>query len=192
MFRLSWMVCCVSLVLAACVEQKQTVRVDNELNRLSAVAVVAPGFAMERGATLAWRSEVLLLRSESVVEAGVSVSPATVQSAIEKQLQQQGHSFVSVEQANYVLIAAIVLGESEEGRDLGELARLYPSLEGVSDTLEKGTLMVGLSRPGSPVILWRAALQAYLADDPSQQQSAQRLQAVIASLFGTLPMQSAQ
>lgn len=189
MFRLGWVVCCLCLVLLACVEQKQTLRVDNELNKLSAVAVVAPGFAMEPSATLAWRSEVLLLRSEVVAEAGAAIDSAVVKSAIENQLQLQGHRFADVDQADYLLIAAIVLGDNAKARNLKELARLYPSLENVSGTLEKGTLLIGLSRPGSPVVLWRAALQAYLAEVPNQQQSELRLQAVIASLFATLPMQ---
>ena len=57
-----------------------------------------------------------------------------------------------------MLIAVVVLGESKQGEEFFELARMYPSLEYISEILEKGILMLGLSRPECPVILWRAGI----------------------------------
>jgi hypothetical protein len=176
--------------LSSCVKQP-VYEAPDELSRVSAVAVTSPGFILEKGATLSWRSDILWLRSDKFASKGNPVNQMNLQGTINQQFRALGYNVTPVNTASdYVLIGAIVLGDSEKGKDLEELARLYPSLEYISQSLEKGTLMVGLSRPGSPVILWRAGIQAFIAEDLSKPERQQRLQAIVRSLVRTLPMES--
>ncbi len=175
-------------ILSACVEQP-VYEAPDELARVSAVAVTSPGFSLEKGATLAWRREILWLRSAKFSDADNVVNRINLQSAIETQFRQLGYPVNPVNTpTDYVLIAAIVLGDSEKGRDFTELARMYPSLEYITESLDKGTLMVGLSRPGSPVVLWRAGIQAFIAEDLTMEERQLRLQAIVRSLVRTLPI----
>ncbi len=185
------LLCTVSLlvVLSACVEQP-VYEAQDELSRVSAVAVSSPGFELEKGASLAWRRDILWLRSDKFANANNPVNKMNLQAAINQQFQQLGYTVNPVSTpSDYVLIGAIVLGDSEKGKDFEELAQLYPSLEYISESLEKGTLMVGLSRPGSPVVLWRAGIQAFIAEDLSMQERQQRLAAIVRSLVRTLPIE---
>ena len=115
-----------------------------------------------------------------------------MRATIERQLQQMGFYFVGDSgSADYVVLAAVVLGESKKGKAFEELAQMYPSLEYLSETLEKGTLMMAMSRPGSPLILWRSGLQTFIAEDIPDEQRQQRLHSVVRMLLGTLPLESA-
>ena len=190
--RLPQLFVCLSLgllFLAACSEQPAKASYPDELSRLSAVAVTSTGFSLEPGSSLGWRTEVIWLQGDNSHELPPGVNSQGLRTELERQLQAMGHSFVAAdESADYVLIAAVILGESEAGDEFIELAKLYPSLEYVSQTLEKGSLLVGLSRPGSPVILWRAGIQAFIAENLTPAQRQQRLEAIVRSLLRTLPI----
>lgn len=179
------------ILLNACIETKVLPVVD-PLNRLSAVAVGSPNFSLPIGATLAWRNDVIWLRGKNLPEEYGKTNGDIYSSVIEQQLMAQGYRFtLNVQQADYVLIAAAVMGESEKGDAFQDLAKLHPSLEEFSEGLEKGTLMLAVSRPGSPLILWRAAIQAYIAEGLEMSERMARLNAVVRSLLDTLPMGSA-
>ncbi|ARN75991.1 hypothetical protein [Oceanicoccus sagamiensis] len=187
-----WLVISLTVLLSACVEQP-VYEAPDELSRVSAVAVSSPGFSLEPGASIAWRRDILWLRSDQFASAANPVNRINLQATLNQQFQQLGYRIDPVNTpSDYVLIAAIVLGDSDKGRDFEELARLYPSLEYISENLETGTLMVGLSRPGSPVILWRAGIQAFIAEDLAMDKRQQRLESIIRSLLRTLPLKGAE
>lgn len=181
----------IAMTVASCGHQEKTPQLDDELSRVSAVTVTSPGFSLEAGARLAWRSDVLWMKSDEFSNRGNPVSQLPVRAIIERQLQQMGFYFVGdSHSADYVIVAAVVLGDSKQAKAFEALARMYPSLEHISETLEKGTLMMALSRPGSPLILWRSGLQAFIAEDISAEQRQQRLYSVVRMLLSTLPLEA--
>jgi len=138
----------------------------------------------------AWRRELLWLQSDEFSDVGNPVSQVPVRAVIERQLQQMGFNFVGDSgSADYVVLAVVVLGESKKGQAFEELAQMYPSLEYLSETMEKGTLTMALARPSSPLILWRSGLEAFIAEDISAEQRRQRLHSVVRMLLGTLPLE---
>lgn len=178
-----------SVLLLACTAPRSELdTLTPELSRISAVAVTSPGFELPPNASLSWRAKVIWLQAEDIPP-DRQLNESTIQRAIEKQLVEQGYSFAgSNSLADYALVAAVVLGDSVEGKALKELARIYPSLGQVSQTLDKGTLLVGISRPRSPHILWRGAVQVFLAEEASPELRTKRIESVMRSLFATLPV----
>ena len=85
------------------------------------------------------------------------------------------------------MIAAVILGDSEQGKAIKELARLYPELGANTVNLEKGTLMFGIAYPASRRLLWRSAIQAFIAEDIALAEQQTRLQQIVASLLSNLP-----
>ncbi len=160
---------------------------DPELTQISAVSVARPGFELEPGASIAWRTELLWLGGEGIEGDSPAVAQMNIRREIERQLSERGHSWVESTDADYLMVAAVVVGDSEAGAALEELGRLYPSLSYIPRTLETGTLLVAMSRPGSPVVLWRSALQTAITHDHSQAAREARLRAVVRSLLNTLP-----
>lgn len=175
------------LLLPACQSSSEP-RMDlDNLPSVSAVAVSQSGFAIKPGETVRWRSEVLWVGDDSLENYRRVLTQLNIQQEVERQLQQHGLQFVDNAQANYALTGAVMIGETPEGVALEELARLHPSLKPLSLTLEKGTLLLALSHPSSPVILWRGAVQTFISPEIPLEQRQQRLEAVVRSLVNTLP-----
>lgn len=181
----------VTLVLGVltlgCQTQTTPVVATEELPKVSAVSVAKSGFTVNPGETISWRSEILWVGDNSLQEYRRVLTQMDIQGEVERQLQEAGLQFVASTQSEYTLTGAVIIGESPEGVALEELVRLHPSLEPLSQTLEKGTLLLALSHPGSPVILWRGAVQTFISPDIPLEQRKLRLQAVVRSLINTIP-----
>ena len=175
----------VLLSLTACSTQPAMPEFNLEVARVSAVAVAKPGFKLEAGASLAWRTELLWVGDGG---SNPALAHMDVQREIERQLKAEGFNFVADTKADYVLVAAAVIGNNRDGAALTELTRLYPGLSQVAQTLDPGTLMLGLGRPGSPVVLWRSSEQTMIDDKMASQLREARLESVVRSLLTTLPM----
>lgn len=167
-----------------------------ELSRVSAVAVTAPGFVLQQGKLLAWSGEVVWLQADNASPDDIPVTASAIQHEIETQFAELGFNFVVpsapseiiTRPPDYTLQSVAILSDSAQGLAFENLIKLYPSLEHVPSTLERGTLLMVMSRPGSPVILWRAGVQAFVADDLAPEVRRARLQAVVRSLLRTLPL----
>lgn len=177
-------------VLSACTSTETVVVQKDDLARVSAVSVVRPEFVVKRGESVAWRTEILWVGDDVNGSYREALAPLDIQGEIERQLNDMGLVFTEPASADYVLVAVVMIGESAQGSAMEELVRLYPSLGMVSRTLQKGTLMLGLSHPGSPVILWRGAIQTYLSAKIPPSERKVRLQSVVRSLVNTLPVDS--
>ncbi|MFA7555399.1 MAG: hypothetical protein WCY88_14220 [Spongiibacteraceae bacterium] len=191
-----WKTLVTSIVLAislvACVEQqpKPAIAADLKMEHVSAVAVISPGFELRFGDRLGWREDIMVMRNEEKGDYKTGINDWKLKLLIEQQLQEKGFEVVAEnESADYILFAAVILGGSDKGKEFEQLLQLYPSLRGVSDTFETGTLLMGLSRPGSPVVMWRAAIQTYIEQDSTPEEQDLRQQVVVKSLLRTMPVQ---
>jgi hypothetical protein len=176
------------LALTACVETTAKTDQADDLAKISAVTVSSPDFAIKPGDSLSWRRDVIWVQGKDLPESARNINRQNLSAEIEHQLQAKGYRFVKGNQAaDYEVIAAVILGKSEKGDALAELARLYPALGDSVHSLEKGTLMLGIARPGSKNLLWRSGIQAFIAEDPTVAQQRERLQGIVNSLLSTLP-----
>lgn len=189
----------VIVATVGCVSPNPPSRVEympTELSRVSAVAVTAPGFQLERGKLLTWSGDLIWLQAVNASADDIPVTANVIQREIEEQFAELGFSFVTpsapseliTRPPDYQLQSVAILSDSAEGLALENLIRLYPSLAHVPGTLERGTLLMVMSRPGSPVILWRAGVQAFVVEDLAPEMRNARLQTVVRSLLRTLPL----
>ena len=176
-----------AFAVTACVTEQVTSPLEQEAPRVSAVAVSQQGFAVEPGESVAWRSEILWVGNDAKAQYRTALTSLGIKQEIENQLVDEGLKLASPDQADYTIIAAVVIGDTTDGIAVQELARLYPALGVVSQTLEKGSLMIALSRPGSPLVLWRGAVQTYISADIPVETRKLRLQSVVRSLLTTIP-----
>jgi hypothetical protein len=176
------------LALWACAEQStKPAAMSPEFARVAAVSVSRQGFALQPGDNLAWRRDVIWLDS-GAAPVPEHIARVRLKSALETQLRRQGLRLVHPDQADYHIVAAMVVGDSPAGESMKELAQLYPSLEPVSEQLPSGTLLFAVSYSGSRTVLWRSAVQLMILEDLTVQQRQQRLEIGLQSLFRELPV----
>jgi len=176
------------LLLVACNSISHEPHQTKDLARLSAVTVSSPRMEIRAGDRLAWRRSIIWARSENLAETDGNISPSSIMVEIQRQLVQKGYLFESGEQKpDYHIVAAVILGDSQKGAAIAELARLYPALGDSVDELGKGTLMLGIARPGSRDFEWRSAIQLFIAENPQLSQQRERIHDTIARLLRSLP-----
>ncbi|MBL4826846.1 MAG: hypothetical protein JKY66_03900, partial [Spongiibacteraceae bacterium] len=160
----------------------------SELSNVSAVTVRSPGFSIKSGDRLEWRRPLIWVQGESLPESVNTINPRGLMVEIQRQLVNKGYVFVQGGKApDYEIVAAVILGESEKGAALAELARLYPALGDSFNSLKKGTLMMGIAQSGSRNLVWRSSVQAFIAENPSLSQQRDRVQVIVSSLLKALP-----
>ena len=122
------------------------------------------------------------------VVAGDDLEEADVRASVERALSTKGYQFVGAGMgSDYQIIAAVLMGESERAAELQEIAQIDPVLVAASKDLDRGTLIVAMNHSQSSKILWRGAVQAFLAEGLTREESALRLDAAIDRLFRGLP-----
>jgi len=174
--------------VAACAQNTPVIKPNNELSRINVISVGNNNFSLQRGDQLRWRRDIIWVQDEGLADIEKSINRQNLTHEIEKQLLAKGYPVVSGSQTTqYEIVAAVILGESDRGQALTELARLYPSLGNSHEALEKGTLMLGFSRAGSKTLDWRIAIQALLAEKPTTIQSHQRIERIVAQIMSKLP-----
>lgn len=177
-----------SLVLVACSTTAPQKKSDGEILKLSAVTVSSLGFSIKPDASFRWRRQILWAQGVNFPDDAQHLNRQQLQSLIEQRLIQKGYHFTEGSQnPDYEIIAAVILGDSEEGDTLARLARLYPELGGSPESLEKGTLMLGIAKPNSKTLLWRGAIQIFINENTSLSEQQERLRRVVASLLNDLP-----
>lgn len=192
--QLGWRRVCaflLTLFLGGCQTQtaeKPVLAEGHEFIPVSAVSVTQPGFTVRAGQRYAWRSEMLWIGEGAEGPYRRALTRLNIDREIDRQLAELGLVRVGTAEADLVLVAAVRIGESTDGAATQELARLYPSLGNVSLTLEKGTLLLALGRAGSPVVMWRGAIQTFISDNIEPSQRQERLQIIVHSLLNSLPL----
>lgn len=178
-----------TLCLSSCAGRQEPTLAEREFIPVSAVSVTQPGFAVKQGDTYAWRSEMLWIGQDAEGPYRQALTQLNIDREIDRQLAARGLHKVAVAEADLVLVAAVRIGEDDDGAAIKELARLYPSLGGVSQTLERGTLLVALAHSGSPVVLWRGAIETFISGDVEPEKRRARLEVIVRSLLNTLPQE---
>ena len=178
---------CSVVLLFACSTPYQQSAFDDELKQLSSVTVTSPGFSLDKNASFQWRRDVIVIEGDNIPDSVRNVNTRRIRYDIEKQLRSKGYRVTNNGSGQYELIAAVILGESTEGRQLEEIARFYPSLGDSLADLKKGTLMLGIARPSSTRLLWRSGIEAFIAENPTVEEQKQRLEMIVSSLLSGLP-----
>ncbi len=161
---------------------------DEAFKQSSAVSTAREGFALEQGATFGWRENIILAQDVNISsDNGFLVDD--VKFIIETELSKLGMVFVDPMDSRYAIVAAVLIGDSDEGKALSDLTKLYPTLGAVEEH-ETGTLLIGISRPGNSILLWRGAIQVFLAGEHySNDEKLARFQPLVQDLMSTIPLQ---
>ena len=186
---------CRIIVLAAVIASACAQHADSELpspreiSRISAITVSSPEFSIAAGTSFSWRSEILWHQGDSVPGPSL-LTRRDVQLAIETELARKGARFAEADEApDYSIVAAILMGESDRATELQDIIQIHPSLRPISQTLEKGTLLIAISHPGSTDLLWRGAVQVFLVEGLTRRESEIRLESAVRNLFLRFPRQ---
>ncbi len=143
----------ITAVGAGCAGQR-----EQELAASSAITFSAPGFYLEPGSTLTWRSDMVYLFDDPR-ERPENFKPF-VQQEIQAYLEAKGYRFVAAgAPSTYGLVAVVVLGEDMTATEVLNQFRLTPSFN-ASRRYEEGTLVVALYDTANEKVLWRGALQS--------------------------------
>lgn len=158
-----------------------------DMTRIAAITVVSPGFAIGANTSFAWRSDVIW--SDDDLRGSTDLlARSDVRRVIEAELARKGADFALPDEApEYLIVAAIQVGSGEPEGGLQEIVQLYPALRAVSHNLDKGTLLVAISLPGSSDLLWRGAVQVFLIDSGGRSEREARLESAVRNLFINIP-----
>ena len=146
---------------------------------------------VEYGNSLVWFSD-LIVQNENAATRATPEQAALIQETIESQLIRKDYQFTDdVDQADYMVAAALVMDGSPQSQQITELVQIFPSLAGAFNDLDQGTLPVVISPPTDPrtaPLLWRGAIQVYVVGEalsPAMRMS--RIQSLAARLISAVP-----
>ena len=190
--RIKLLTCVLSMVLiAACGSSESIPEAASDLNDLTKISVTTvgkAGFVFKTGDSFSWRRSVIWIDENGRSPQAEDPRRDNLTAAIENQFLQKGHFLsVSTPDANYEVVAATTLGDSVPAEALAALAQLSPGLNTDGSDLARGTLLIGIARPGSKDFLWRASLQGFVAEKLTPEQRSLRFNALVASLLAELP-----
>lgn len=168
------------LALVAC-----AINVTNPLSESTAVTFSQPGFWLEPGATLYWRSERIYIYDDP------GRKPDNVQPYLKQEIQGylETEKFQFVDDRNlarYGLVAVIVLGDEVTARDIMKQFGLTPSFN-ATRFFKKGTIVVALLDAASEEIVWRGSLEANISLSVSPGVRQQRVRQMTHKLLDKLP-----
>jgi len=167
-----------------------------DAHQYSVMSVTVPEFKPRHGEKIAWLSP--LIWASDAVEKD-PVAGAKVLQLISGELTRRGYQMVSEHhQADYIIGAAIVDGDSERSEELRNFFQLFPSIGTSGSKFDKSIFYVGLinsedqvllNTPGvQPVVLWRSSIKAYVLGDKLEPElRKQRMQAFIHRLMASFP-----
>ncbi len=162
-----------------------------DARRFSAVTRVDPNFRPDAGANLIWFSDLIVQDENSAVKATAD-QIALITQTIESQFIRKRYQFTNdIEQADYMVAAAVIMDDSPESQQITELVQIFPGLAGAVNDLDQGTLLVVISPPTDPrtaPLLWRGAIQVFLVSEAlSPEMRNSRLQSFTARLIAAVP-----
>ena len=145
------------LTLGACTTLTQT-PYDSPYTS-SFISVSEPGFKPQQGDSFAWLGE-----AEIIADADHNIKPETLEhlrNRFEQNMRAQGYQITpSPSSANYLISAAIILGNPITEQELVEKFDIAPSLAGGGE-YDAGTLVLRLLSPGSLRTQWRGAIEIF-------------------------------
>ena len=183
------------LTVNACVSKHQALQQD--ARQFSEISVLDPEFQPKRGDKFAWFLPIIWT-SEAIAQTPELRQMLT--QLVEQQLVAKGYQIVGdVEEADYVIGAALVDKNNQGGEVLRKFFHLFPSLNRSQTGAPVSMAMVGVIRPedvdkigeipdGSSIALWRAAISAYvLGEQVSEQVRMERFRTLTVKLMHTMP-----
>jgi|TARA_B110000902_G_scaffold222290_1_gene258369 hypothetical protein len=166
----------------------ETVEDLNELTMISLASVGKVGFTFKAGDSFAWRRDIIWIDENGLLPPAGDPRRASLTAAVENRFLSKGYFLgINTPDANYEVVVATTLGDSVPAGALAALAQLSPGLNSDGSDLARGTLLIGIARPGSKVFLWRASLQGFVAEKLTPEQRSLRFNALIASVLAELP-----
>ena len=172
-------------ILGACSSVPPPAKQD-PLSQASSVSVTLPGFVVEPGTTLHWRSDLRWMDDPD----GQSKNRAEVlQQALQREFERKGFSFMPTsDAATYDVVAVAVLGALQDQKKLESVYRLYPSLAKPVKGYGVGTVLVAIAPSGTQDVVWRGALEVftYPGHLPVEKRY-ERLAWAAAKLLATIP-----
>jgi hypothetical protein len=180
-----------TVLLAGCSSTTPVSEVIEDLNDLTKIAVTSvgkSGLTFKAGDSFSWRRSVIWIDENGRSPQAEDLRRDSLTAAIENQFLQKGYFLgANTPDANYEVVAATTLGDSVPAEALAALAQLSPGLNTDGSDLARGTLLIGIARPGSKDFLWRASLQGFVAEQITPEQRSLRFNALVASLLAELP-----
>ena len=156
MISRSFLLLLVSCLLWACASSPTEPEPD-PLSQSSAVSVTLPGFVTGPDTTLHWYSS---LKWMDDAEGRYRDNARVMQDALQREFERKGYSFVDTE-ANYDVVAVVILGDLQDSPELAEFFRLYPTLAEPAKNYGQGTVLVAIAPAGTRDIVWRGALEVF-------------------------------
>lgn len=159
---------------------------QDPLSRYSAISFSQPDFRLEAGDLLYWRSELVYLYEDAKKTLPPDASPV-LQQEIQAYLEARGYRFAAAPaEADYGLVAVLVLGEGMTAEDVLGRFKLTPAFQAARE-YEEGTIVVAFYERASERIQWRGAIQGNVDPALPAEERRRRIREVIGRLFARLP-----
>ncbi|MCK8044198.1 DUF4136 domain-containing protein [Shewanella sp. 1CM18E] len=146
--------------------------------------------SLNNGSTaFAWHPTMFAVHAnDEVDEAMVSQH---MQSALTQVMQNKGYHLASLNEKPSILVGYGLALESEmSDKEILKKAGLVAGLstEGVDDKYEKGSVLVALFNPTSPMPVWRVLAQGFTELDKTPEQREQRFEQLLSSMLKPVPV----
>lgn len=180
-----------SILLFSCTTQTTQPPKPSELEAQSSVTVKDPSFQPEKDQAIAWLQSLTWVG----LPAGTEVQDWTdfIETTIQHEFETKGYQVVDGN-AQYQILAFIVMDEMSSHPDLEALFQLYPDVGKSATQRERGTLILALvPHKASPIpsiqTAWRGAIQIFRANDGELKESAgrDRVGKAIKALMNSIP-----
>jgi hypothetical protein len=161
---------------------------EKKLRVSSSVVVRKPGFYLPKGEPVGWYSDVIWVDPHQMLSNKPSL-PGHLRSEVQRQMSNKGHMFTNVNSAEYVMLAAVILGDmsTSDSEKLNKFFNIDPALNKTSEEYDVGTLLLAIGKRGGHHALWRGAVQAFVGEEVAESVGQKRLEQYIGTLLVTLP-----
>lgn len=159
-----------------------------KLRPSSSIVVSKPGFYLPKGEPIGWYSDVIWVDPNQILSNKPSL-PSHLRSEVQRQMSNKGHMFVSANSAEYVMLAAVILGDmsTSESEKLNKFFNIDPALNKTSEDYDVGTLLLAIGKRGGHRALWRGVVQAFVGEEVPESVGQKRLEQYIGTLLASLP-----
>ncbi|MEZ9595194.1 DUF4136 domain-containing protein [Shewanella sp. 10N.261.52.F9] len=141
-----------------------------------------------RSKSFAWHPTMFAVHASDEVDSEAVVKH--MQKAITKVMQDKGYHLAQAHETPSVLVGYGLALESEmSDKEILKKAGLVAGLStaGVDDKYEKGSVLVALFNPNSPMPIWRVLAQGFAELDKSPEQREQRFERLLSSMLKPVP-----
>lgn len=162
----------------------------------SAVSVTNPTFDPSVGQTFAWYAPIIWSSEAAVYNEAMRQELTTL---VENELRSRGYRIIADrEQADYVIGAALVDGDSQQSEQIRNFFRLFPAIGPSRANLPATTAMIGIvdhdhiasfeANDTVDNILWRSSIQVFVVGESlSPELQRARLRGLAGRLMRSFP-----